>query len=85
MGYLFQVKIYEWPHFSIFSLLMTMFKSTFLLTYTAQKVKIFILYIIVYRSKFCTIKYMNDSLFFEGMIYEWVPFFDYKVYEWGMF
>ena len=47
-----------------------MFKSTFLLHTQLRKSKY--LYIIVYRSKFCTIKYMN-SHFFEGMIYEDLP------------
>ena len=60
-----------------------MFKSTFLLTYTAQKVEIFV-YNCVYVKILCNQIY-EWVTFFEGMIYEWVPFFDYQIYECGMF
>ena len=67
MGYLFQVKIYEWPHFSIFSLWLTKFFGhpclRALFCWHTQLRKSKYLYINVYRSKFCTIKYINGSLF----------------------
>ena len=62
-----------------------MLKSTFLLTYTAQKVEIYV-------HNCVQVKVLYNQIyewvtFFEGTIYEWVPFFDYQVhvYEWGMF
>ena len=60
-----------------------MFKSTFLLTYTAQRDEIFVYNCV--KDKILYNQIYEWVTYFESMMYEWVPFFDYQVYEWGMF